>query len=88
VEQQQAPPPSRVEIRTQVRPDPDRKPARTVTAVDKWNYDRGRVERCTIYTDRIDYSLLGTVPQWINEAPSHSDTELSCRLLRWFDDRR
>ena len=32
----------------------DRKPARTVTAVDKWNYDRGRVERCTIYTDRID----------------------------------
>ena len=25
-----------------------------VTAVDKWNYDRGRVERCTIYTDRID----------------------------------
>ena len=54
VGQQQAPPPSRVEIRTRVRPDPDRKPARTVTAVDKWNYDRGRVERCTIYTDRID----------------------------------
>lgn len=48
VGQQQAPPPSRVEIRTRVRPDPDRKPARTVTAVDKWNYDRGRVERCTI----------------------------------------
>jgi hypothetical protein len=54
VRQRQAPPPSRVEIRTRVRPDPDRKPARTVTAVDKWNYDRGRVERCTIYTDRID----------------------------------
>jgi hypothetical protein len=54
VGQQQAPPPSRVEIRTRVRSDPDRKPARTVTAADKWNYDRGRIERCTIYTDRID----------------------------------
>ena len=51
---QQTPAPSRAEIRTQVRPDPDRKPARAVTAVDKWNYDRGRVERCRIYTDRID----------------------------------
>jgi hypothetical protein len=37
VGQQQAPPPSRVEIRTRVRSDPDRKPARTVTAADKWN---------------------------------------------------
>jgi hypothetical protein len=51
---QQPPPSSRAEVRAKVRPDPDRKPARTVTAVDKWNHDRGRVEQCTIYTDRIN----------------------------------
>ena len=51
---QQTPPPSRAEVRAQVRPDPDRKPARAVTAVDRWNHDRRRVERCTIYVDRLD----------------------------------
>ena len=51
-------PEGRTDVRAKERPDPERKPAREVTSVDRWNEDRHRLERCTIYKDRPDNLMI------------------------------